>query len=319
MEAGLHIRCFTPADIQAVFELEMDYARAFPGALVIPAEAYLSPGFHAGQDVFCAYREGRLAAYAPLYVQPVAGSSEDQPHIAWAEIKTHPEMPDARPVRDALLAHLIERARSITAEASLARHPIRMMFEYHLDETPAIAYMEARGFRHVQSAFQMARDLTAPITAPPLPQGFRMDRWKMESEDEQRAYVDARNECFPQAPITLENWQYYQGSEQWESGTTIACFKDGELVGNVNVYWTAEEVRQAGAAFGYTEDIFVRPAWRGRGIARAMVAEGMRFLREKGMVEARLTVAAQNESALGLYRGLGYRVTQERRHYAREI
>ena len=33
---------------------------------------------------------------------------------------------------------------------------------------------------------------------------------------------------------------------------------------------------------GYTEDIFVRPAWRGKGIARAAIAEGMRYLQEHG-------------------------------------
>ena len=85
------------------------------------------------------------------------------------------------------------------------------------------------------------------------------------------------------------------------------------------VYWDEAENEQTGVKSGYTEYIFVRPAWQGRGIARAMIAEGMRYLQAHGMAAARLGVSALNENALGLYRGLGYEVVEESRFYSREI
>ncbi len=320
MSNGFSICPFTPADIQAVFELELAYARAFPGAPVIPAEAYLSPGFHQGQDVFCAYQGDCLAAYAPVYVHLILDGPADQPYVAWAEVKARPDLADPWPVKDALLEQLIERARAVTRasarESNLPERPVRIMFDYHNNEIAAIEYIQSHGFDYVQSAFEMTRDLSEPVGRMPLPEGFSLRRWKMESEPEQRAYAAARNECFPNAPIQLETWQYFMRSAEWENGTTIACFEGQDLLGNVNVYWNEDEMREAGIRFGYTEDIFVRPEWRGKGIARAMISEGMRFLQEKGMAEARLTVAARNETALGLYLEMGYRVTQESRHYA---
>ncbi len=319
MNSELRIHCFTPAAVQDVFELELAYARAFPGAVMIPAEAYLSPGFHQGRDVFCAQRGERLLAYAPVYVQPAGEGAGEQPNIAWAEIKAQPELVDPYPVKDALLERLAARAREIVAEAQLYPRQVRLTFEYRANETPAIDYVLTRGFCYTQSTFQMVRDLLEPVPEAPLPQGLHMQRWKMEREAEQRAYVTARNECFPHAPITLENWQYYMKSTEWENGTTIACFEGEELAGNVNVYWNEDEIQAAGVRFGCTEDIFVRPERRGRGIARAMVAEGMRFLQENGMAQARLSVAAKNETALGLYTGLGYRVKQESKQFAKDF
>ncbi len=319
MDGEQSIRCITPADIQAVFELELAYARAFPGALVIPAEAYLSPGFHHGADVFCAFQDERLAAYAPVYVQPIENTSQNQPQIAWAEIKVYPELAAPWTVKDALLERIIERARAITRECGLPRKRLQMTFDYRTSEKHAIAYVQSHGFGYVQSAFLMTRDLSEQVPESPLPERFALRRWKMESEPDQRSYVEARNQCFPRAPISLENWKYYMKSNMWESGTTIACFLGDELVGNVNVYWNEEEIRAKGKRSGYTEDIFVRPGWRGKGIARSMICEGMRYLQENDMAEARLTVAAQNETALGLYRGLGYKVIQESQQYSKSI
>ncbi len=67
------------------------------------------------------------------------------------------------------------------------------------------------------------------------------------------------------------------------------------------------------------EYIFVRSDWRGNGIAGALICEGMRYLKEHGKVQARLEVRAVNESALGLYRRLGYEVAGESRFYMKPI
>ncbi len=266
-----------------------------------------------------ALRGERLLAYAPVYVQPVADGPEEQPHIAWAEIKTYPDLANPYPIKDLLLERLIERARTIVREAQLPARPLRLMFEYRLNEIPAVEYLLSRGFAYAKSTFQMVRDLPEPLPRTTLADGLRIRRWKMECKDEQQGYVDARNECFPQATISLESWLYFMQSAEWKNGAAIGCFAGDELVGNVSVYWNEEEIQAEGLRFGYTEDIFVRPGWRGQGIARAMLAEGMRFLQEKDMAQARLSVAAMNETALRLYQGLGYRVAQESQQYGKDF
>ena len=54
-------------------------------------------------------------------------------------------------------------------------------------------------------------------------------------------------------------------------------------------------------------------------IAYAMVADGLCYLKEHGLEEARLAVRALNENALGLYRRLGFCVTGESRFYAKDL
>ena len=311
------IHTFTDADIPALVALEQAYAGAFPGAPVFPGEMYFSPGFHGGADVFCACSDGRLLAYAPVYTQILEDGPAALPHQAWVEIKAQPELEEVEAVKDQLLERVIQCARAHIS--AFPGRPAVMTFEYRANETPAIEYVLSRGFAHGKSVFGMRRDLSQPIPVLPSPAGITIGCWKMEREAGQRAYTAARNECFPETPILLGDWQHFMQSPMWASGTTIAAFAGEELVGNVAVYWDEAENEQTGVKSGYTEYIFVRPAWQGRGIARAMIAEGMRYLQAHGMAAARLGVSALNENALGLYRGLGYEVVEESRFYSREI
>lgn len=315
------LRPFTTADIPQVAGLQQAYARLVPGVPVIPADLYLSPAFHEGQDVTCAFfsdgTEERLVAYAPVYAQIVEDGPAQLPHRLWTEIKAHPDLPDPEPVKNSLLECVTRRALELVQP--FPGRGASLVFEYRTNETPAIQYVLARGFAYTESVFSMRRDLTAPLPAPAALEGFTIRRWKMESAPEQSAYVAARNECFPEAPIRLGEWQYYMQSPQWVAGTMIAAFAGEALVGGVHVYWNAEENRQTGQKIGFTEDIFVRPAWRGRGIARAAIIEGLRYLQEHGLEEAHLGVRALNENALGLYQRLGYQMVQESRFYARSL
>ncbi len=58
---------------------------------------------------------------------------------------------------------------------------------------------------------------------------------------------------------------------------------------------------------GYTEEFSVRRPWRRRGLARALIAESFRHLRDQGMEEAALGVGTHNlGGALGLYESMGF-------------
>jgi len=60
---------------------------------------------------------------------------------------------------------------------------------------------------------------------------------------------------------------------------------------------------------GYTEHVFVRPQWRKRGLASALITRSLQVLKEQGMDEAELGVDSENESAaIGLYQKIGYKI-----------
>ena len=59
--------------------------------------------------------------------------------------------------------------------------------------------------------------------------------------------------------------------------------------------------------YGFIHDTWVEPAWRGRGIGRALIAQTLAAFSEMGVKQVRLDTARGNESARALFRGLGFR------------
>jgi GNAT superfamily N-acetyltransferase len=55
----------------------------------------------------------------------------------------------------------------------------------------------------------------------------------------------------------------------------------------------------------YLEDLFVRPAYRGKGVGRALLAHLARVAVERGCGRLEWWVLDWNEPAIGFYRGLG--------------
>ncbi len=303
------IQPFSSAHSRAVIELQKAYAAIYPEAPVIPGEAYLSPAFESGRNVFCAADEcGDVIGYAPLYPVLIQDSSS-RPHTLWTEIKVHPARNDAKEIKDGLMDRVLNRAREVTS--GFPGHPIHLTFQSYPSESASIEYVLSKGCQYTESVFTMRRDLSREI--PSLaPRGEIVIRpWRMESEAEQQMYVRVRNECFPEAPIELSEWQYFMQSPEWSVGTTFAAFHGDQLVGNTSVFWSETENQHTGRKIGYTEYIFVHPDWRGKDIARALITLGLEYLKQHGLEEAHLEVRAQNQNALRLYSGLGYEVLRE--------
>jgi ribosomal protein S18 acetylase RimI-like enzyme len=307
------IQPFTASLIAAVVDLQLAYAAVYPDAPVIPAEAYLSPAFEGGRNVFCVVDEsGTLIGYAPLY--PVLMQNDSHlPHTFWVEIKTDPACAASEEIKD----QLFERIRLRTHELTKAfpGHPAQLTFQYFPSETASIAYVLSRGCQYTETVFTMRRDLSKEIPSMSPVNGIRICPWLMESEAEQQMYMQARNECFPEALIALEEWQYFMQSLQWSVGTTFAAFDGDELVGNVAVFWDEAENQRSGKRIGFTEYIFVRPGWRGKNIGRQLINAGLAYLKQHDLAEAYLDVRAMNKSALHVYVDLGYEVIRESRFY----
>jgi ribosomal protein S18 acetylase RimI-like enzyme len=309
---GFTIRNFTPADIPQVVALQQAYRQAYPYAAVIPGEVYLSAGFEDGKNIFCAFdEEQNLLGYAPLF--PSLTDDPRLPHTVWAEVKADPQLASAVRVKDRLFERVLERARQIGQ--AVPGHATRLTFQYHPSETSSIDYVTARGCASSESVFRMLRDLAQPLPEPPPPGGVEVRRWRMQSEAEQQAYVQARNQAFPEAPVALADWQYFLSSPAWQEGAAITAFDGPQIAGSVTVYWDDTLQQATGKEAGFTEYIFVREKWRRRGIASYLIVQGMQYLKEHGREAAFLEVKAENQSALGLYQRLGYQVVDETRFF----
>jgi ribosomal protein S18 acetylase RimI-like enzyme len=137
----------------------------------------------------------------------------------------------------------------------------------------------------------------------------------METEEEQIAYVEARNEAFSNMPVTLEDWRHFLFSVVGDSGTTVAAFEEDKVVGAVSAYWSDAENRLYGREAGWTENVFVRAPWREKGIADSMLSMALAYLKEHGLKEAQLDPGASNQRAIRVYERLGYVITDESKQF----
>ena len=133
-----------------------------------------------------------------------------------------------------------------------------------------------------------------------LVDGFRDHRNQPESTDEDRAR-------FLDNPI--------HDPSLW-----VIAFDGDEIAGGVVNMIDPDENAVAGTAQGYVEAVFTRPAWRRRGLARALVAESLTRLRERGMTSALLGVDGANPNqAMTLYEDLGFEAAAVEREWRRPI
>ncbi len=314
--SDLKIRNFIPEDIPQIMVVQQAYQRIHPHASLIPGEVYLSPGFDKGGNIFCAFEENNcLQGYAPLY--PNLSADKRWPHIIWAEIKAHPGLGSVRDVKELLFEQVVNRTNEIAQE--YPGHKTRLTFQYHPTETESIEYVLSKGCVYTESVFRMMCELNRDLPVLGPLEHITVQQWRMESQAEQSAYIQARNEAFPEAPTSVEDWQSFLASPAWRDGTTITAFEGEDIVGSVAVYWDEAVGQMTGKKGGYTEYIFVREQWRKRGIASYLINQGLRYLKDHGREAACLEVRASNRQALELYERLGYQVVDETRLYVLEI
>jgi ribosomal protein S18 acetylase RimI-like enzyme len=310
------IRTLTHEDIPKIMALQMAYLRRYPLAQVIGGETYLSPIFEGGQNVFCAFNsDGKMSGYAGILLR--LAEKSDAPHIAWAIVKVDPEFALELSLKDMLFDRIRRKAKEATQ--AYPGNVAQLTFEHHPSESNVIEYLLSVGCSHVDTSFQMTYDLTGDIMVIPVTKEIETREWHMETEEEQQAYVEARNASNPNSPTTVAELQYFVKTYLHDTGTTFAAFSNGIVIGCVDVYWIVAENRLRERASSHMDNVFVRAGWREKGIASHLIYRGFRYLKEHGFIEVRLEVRSSNEDALRLYKKLGYKTIDERRFYALEI
>mgnify|MGYP005838911691 CR=1 FL=1 len=298
---------------EALSQLLWRYSEKYSGTQIPSAEFYSEhPVFAGGKNIFCALDEkGNLLAYAPLFPVPSdAESGLEIPYYIWTVIMVDPDVENQHLAKDLLLEKACQRAREI--KDSLPRGKkvclaVDCFFDYALE----MVYFLGRGFSLIENRYQMVRFLCWPIPPKQLPSGIRLVKSTMDSQAEQRSYLKAHNQAFPESPKNLEVFQYSLWSDQKENNTIniLALDNQEEIVGSITVVVTKKANRKK---LGIIQDVFVLPKWRGKKIARCLMIEGLLYLRDNGVTETYLEVLTENERALNLYQDLGYTILNPR-------
>jgi ribosomal protein S18 acetylase RimI-like enzyme len=302
------IRHFTPADAPRLVDLQRRCLQVSPDMNPLPGDFYLAPGFAGGKNILLARGAGkRLLGHVAIYPSHVSerlGGAQ----VLWFDLRADPAYEHAGLLKDLLLQAAVARAREIQHE--LHGQKVALSATYFIRGQASIDALRSRGFVPYESIYLMRRDLSLPLPEVPHPEGVEVRNWRMKSEAEQRAYLEAYNQVLRAGRRDLGELQYFMQSPMWSVGTTFSAFAGQQVVGSVMTYYDPTD-KSAHGQVGSTEYIFVLPRWRRRGIARYLIREAMAYLKARGLAYAELEVVADNERALDLYKLLGYEVIQE--------
>ncbi len=166
-----------------------------------------------------------------------------------------------------------------------------------------LGYLVVRRFNNMLYRFGEAPIISLPAgfeIRPVRPEHMRAV-WEAQKEMNAGLFENVAEDWLEEKyPAWLSNPE--NNPRFWQvawSGNQLA----GMVLAHINEKENAERNRQ----LGYTEHIYVRPQWRGQGLASALIARSLQVLKDQGMMEAELGVDSENESAaFRLYQRLGY-------------
>ncbi|MFC8800408.1 GNAT family N-acetyltransferase [Promicromonospora sp. NPDC057138] len=333
-----------PADAQPYVETLEEIEELFDGAWRDMASDSLL-GFStdpADPSTGSGRRDGALVAWAQVDCLP--GDVSLVRAFCWGGV--HPDRRGEGIGRE-LLAWATGRARQLLA-ASGKEVPARIA-TFADDDAPVTKHRlyERAGFGVRRYYSDLARPLTGP-DADPVPEvalagSLRLVPWSTDLDEATRlAHNDAFRDHWGSQPQTREQWSQRAGfAPEWSfvvideapdvdallaspdtDADTAAALRAGEplVVGYELAARYPEDFAVRGYSFGYTDILGARRGYRGRKVALAALAEGMRAFAADGMQYAALDVDTANPSgAHGLYASLGYVKTSGSRMYSIEL
>jgi ribosomal protein S18 acetylase RimI-like enzyme len=209
-----------------------------------------------------------------------------------------------------------------TNDSGAALVPWRIVASHDERLTDRNALFSAAGYAAIRWFHDMVRPLgdgAAPIPEIWVPDGLYLAPWTNDLDEMVRlAHNDSFAGHWGSQPRDEELWtesvtEHRTFGRDWSRVVIDPSAPSPDGGSTVAGYLAAHAYPQDWGAKGYTQGwvslVGVRPAWRGRRLAAALLAENMRCLAADGIDSAGLEVDSGNATgALDLYLGMGYTV-----------
>jgi mycothiol synthase len=311
LSAATDIRNFSWDDFDAVFatraavtgisDADADEERShFRARLELPGADPLD-------NVFIAEQSGEFIGGAIAAVEPAIDRAVGEFGVI--------ESARGQGIGRLLLARLERRAR----EAGVAVHQVNV----HHTNSRLRSFMDAAGYKQIR-IFNELKYRPAPAYLEgdyrPLPEGVTLRLFVSGSDEAALAIVQnaAFEGSFGFAPNTPEQIAGYVEMRGAPGDILIAEDSSGGVIGYI---WTSvtESNDDSGETTGMIEMTGVLPSQRGRGVGSAVIAAGLRHLRERGAGVIDLEVDGENLSARRIYKDLGFKKIGEQYWYEKSL
>jgi mycothiol synthase len=302
-------------DAAALHQLEVDCERLDGGtstASIADQKAKLErAGHHLVTDTLCAVdATGRLAAVAWVTCENRL-AHEWRPSL---DGRVHPKY-RGRGLGSFILQWMETRARQLLRTLRKDR-PAVLRIDFYDRGDDALALFEEHGFRFAFAEDEMRRDLSLSMPAVHLPDGMSSVTWSPQRASQFfDVYQDAFRERGGFPHWSEEIWRHnFTGGAGFRPDLSLLLLQGAEAVG-FSICNVETEGTQDPASVGWIVQMGVRPAWRRRGLASALLHEVMGRFQAEGLRWAALEVNIDNEAALLLYQQLGFERQRRRTVY----
>ena len=272
-------------------------------------------GFDPATDAFVGELDGDVVVYGQARWSDDSDGGRN--YVTGGEVA-----PDqrGRGIGRAVLRHNERRLRAVAAS-----HPSdldKRLESWAFDTQPRrIRLLESEGYTVVRYFFEMLRPTLDILANLPLPPGLEIRPVRPE---QLRQIWDADIEAFRDEwggmDTSEETYARHFSGPNFRPELWRVAWDGDQVAGVVMAQILTAYNEQTGALRGLLSGVSVRRPWRRRGLARALVADALRGLRDDGMSSAVLGVDAENPTgALGVYEANGFEVAHRGRIYRKPM
>jgi mycothiol synthase len=182
--------------------------------------------------------------------------------------------------------------------------------------------VERAGYQPVRYFYTMVRPSLEDIPAFRLPDGLEVRPARPEHYPAIWKSIDETSQ---------DEWGYSQPTEaDYQRWLADAHFQPdlwqvawdlstNQVAGHVCTFIDRAENEQFNRKRGYTEGVGVDRAWRGRGLARALISRSLQAQKDAGMTESALAVDGDHAGVTNLYESCGFQIVSRDTIYRKPL
>lgn len=281
------------------------------------AAHFAQPGLNLERDTLAAVLpDGELAGYAVVYPAPTARDVQR----LFVTGGVHPTW-RGRGLGRRILDWQLERAESMHRE--VRPHLPALVQAGGMDRNdPQGRVLRRAGFEPVRWWYEMCRDLSEPLPAAATTGDWDFVPFDASLDEVVRlAHNEAFADHWGSSGVDQESWrQRFCAAQGFRPELSLLALDGDEIAAYLLSFVHDAEIAATGVRAAHVGYLGTRPAWRRRGLGKALLCRALCGYRDAGYVTARLVVDTENGSgALDIYRRSGFEVDRRWVTYGRRL
>ena len=317
LSPGYALRPPTRADMGAIVDLAVACDLAEYGAPDYTLEDlvadWAAPRFELERDAWIVESPGgRLSGYGELWDREPGREFR-------ATILVHPldwDLGTGPRVLAAVEARTRAKIREVAGTGAVGGSgPARLAAVVPSVNHRKLSLLRSAGYRHTRTFYRMDIDLTDCDPRPEPPADIEIRTFRPGADDAamHSAIEESFADHFGHVREPLEDWKALRMNDpRYDPVHWFIAWDGAEAAGGILGYEMGD--------ISWVRELGVRPAWRGRGLGKALLLHSFAGFRARGRMKVSLGVDSQNAyDATGLYERAGMVVGQQHQFWERQL